>query len=681
MNRPPDDRPEDRDGRHRDEGDGPTAFLPRVDRPGPAPARPAGAWPEPTLPPRSPAPRPTHGPDPTAGDGRTPAGPSAGWSRAVPDPARPTPEPGRPPNPGHFPSRADQARPAGGPARPTEPGRPGQPDFGRPWPASFERPGSADPGRPGPAGPGREEPTDFGRPRPVDFDRHGSDFDRHRSDFDRQGSDFDRRPSGDLDRPATSGFDRPADFDRPGPAELRNAGPADFDRSRPADADRSRAADFDRRGAGDSRRAGPVGFDPPGPAELRHPGPADSGPSARPGAGGSPPWPGAGPVRPAAPPHPASPSDDLRLPGATAAAGPVGEHPVRPPVDRAAAREGRPAADAPTAFIPKVGASATGPSAPVSPAGPGCDVDPGATALIPAVSGRTPTAPAALVEATALMGAVPRPPKTDEPGGSDAPAEQPRPRRGERVVQLRPEQTGEGYKSVYSELTRPSLGSRLRTGIRVSGELLITFGLVVLLFAGYEVWGKSAIVDAHQNDLSQQLAQAWGPEGDPTVAPSASASTKPKPPVQGKPIAGLHIPKLDKNWVVVEGVTQKDIRYAPGHYPSSALPGQVGNFSVAGHRNRATFWRLDELNDGDAIVVEGKTDWHVYKVTQSRIVKPTQVEVVAPVPGKPGQKPTKSMLTLTTCNPKFDNYQRLIIHAELARSQPKSAGRPAELGA
>ncbi|MEU7994637.1 class E sortase [Micromonospora sp. NPDC049060] len=519
---------------------------------------------------------------------------------------------------------------------------------------------------------------------PSRYDRL-ADLDHSRSaDFDHsRPAEADRSRPADLDHSRPADFDRRGggDFDRPGPAGFGRPRPTEADRFRPADLDHSRPADFDRRGGGDFDRPGPAGFGRPEPADLRHASPTESGPSARAGAGGSPPWPGAGPVRPAAPPHPASPSDDLRLPGATGASGPGGERSVRPPVDRAAARDGRPAGDAPTAFIPKVGASANGPSTPVSPAGPGRDVDPGATALIPAVSGRTPTAPAALVESTALMGAVPRPPKTDEPEGSDTPAEQPRPRRGERVVQLRPEQTGEGYKSVYSELTRPSLGSRLRTGIRISGELLITFGLVVLLFAGYEVWGKSAIVDAHQNDLSQQLAQAWGPEGDPTVAPSASASTKPKPPVQGKPIAGLYIPKLDKNWVVVEGVTQKDIRYAPGHYPSSALPGQVGNFSVAGHRNRATFWRLDELNDGDAIVVEGKTDWHVYKVTQSRIVKPTQVEVVAPVPGKPGQKPTRSMLTLTTCNPKFDNYQRLIIHAELARSQPKSAGRPAELGA
>lgn len=283
------------------------------------------------------------------------------------------------------------------------------------------------------------------------------------------------------------------------------------------------------------------------------------------------------------------------------------------------------------------------------------------------------------MDSTALMGAVPRTAVPDEPTAAN-PADPPQPRRGERVVQLRPHQTGEGYKSVYSELTRPSFGSRLRTGVRVTGEILITFGLVVLLFAGYEVWGKSAIVDAHQNDLNNQLAQAWGPTDDPTVAPSVGPSVKPSPPVRGKPLAGLYIPKLDKNWVVVEGVTQQDIRFAPGHYPTSALPGQVGNFSVAGHRNRATFWRLDELNEGDPIVVESKTDWYVYRVSQSRIVRPTQVEVVAPVPGEPDKKATKRMLTLTTCNPKFDNYQRLIIHAELDRTQPKSAGRPAELG-
>jgi sortase A len=80
------------------------------------------------------------------------------------------------------------------------------------------------------------------------------------------------------------------------------------------------------------------------------------------------------------------------------------------------------------------------------------------------------------------------------------------------------------------------------------------------------------------------------------------------------------------------------------------------------------------------IAVETKTDWFIYKVSQTRIVKPTQVEVVAPVPGRPGAKPTQAMVTLTTCNPKFDNYQRLIVHGELVRQQARSAGQPSELG-
>jgi sortase A len=68
-------------------------------------------------------------------------------------------------------------------------------------------------------------------------------------------------------------------------------------------------------------------------------------------------------------------------------------------------------------------------------------------------------------------------------------------------------------------------------------------------------------------------------------------------------------------------------------------------------------------------------------VTQSaEIVHPNAVEVVAPVPGRPGAAPTNAMLTLTTCNPKWDNYQRLVVHAEMVRSQPRSAGLPAELG-
>jgi len=248
------------------------------------------------------------------------------------------------------------------------------------------------------------------------------------------------------------------------------------------------------------------------------------------------------------------------------------------------------------------------------------------------------------------------------------------------VVKLRPEQTGDGYKSVYSELTRPTLGSRIRSAVRVSGELMITFGMIVLLFAGYEVFGNSAKVQDEQNALDSQLNQQWD---DPTVGPT-TANNAPAPP--GDSLIGrLYIPKLNKEWVVVNGVRPEDIKYAPGHYPKTALPGRVGNFSVAGHRIKKIFWRIDELKPGDVIGVETKDYWFTYKVIGQEIVKPTAVDVVAPVPDHPGQTPTRKLLTLTTCNPKFNNYLRLIVHAQLAAQVERypaqtDGGKPAEFG-
>jgi sortase A len=210
--------------------------------------------------------------------------------------------------------------------------------------------------------------------------------------------------------------------------------------------------------------------------------------------------------------------------------------------------------------------------------------------------------------------------------------------------------------------------------------MMITFGLIVLLFAGYEVFGNSAKVENEQDTLANQLDQEWN---DPTVAPSEPAKAAPAAP--GKNLVGrLYIPKLGMKWVVVNGVRPQDIRYAPGHYPDTAAPGEIGNFSVAGHRIRKIFWRLDELKPGDVVGVETRSNWYIYKVIGHEVVKPSAVEVVAPVPDKPNAKPTKALLTLTTCNPKFNNYQRLIVHAELVDTVKRdatlpAAGKPAEL--
>jgi LPXTG-site transpeptidase (sortase) family protein len=407
--------------------------------------------------------------------------------------------------------------------------------------------------------------------------------------------------------------------------------------------------------------------------------------------------PAATPVPPAPAPFavPAGPATPSQLPGgvfvsAAALAGPP-DPGDRPDPGVPADPSGPPALAGPPGPGLPAGQPGTVPAAQAAPAAAhvtAVPVDAEATALIPKIPPAGDADATAVIrkvdvrptDAASLRVAAPTNPTKDdnaEADGADSALH------GVKVVPLRPIRTEGGYRSVYSDLTRTTPGSVIRTTIRGVGELCITLGLILLLFAAYEVWGKTAAVNAHQNDLNKQLAQDWGGRA-PSVAPSAppSAGASALPPPDGKAIARLYIPRLGKQWIVVQGVTPADIRFAPGHYPTSAMPGQVGNFSVAGHRTPAIFWDLDQVRDGDEIVVETKDTWYVYRMVQSQIVTPTAVQVVAPVPNQPGKKPTTAMLTITTCNPKWDNYERLVVHAALdpAQTRSRADGRPAVLG-
>jgi sortase A len=228
--------------------------------------------------------------------------------------------------------------------------------------------------------------------------------------------------------------------------------------------------------------------------------------------------------------------------------------------------------------------------------------------------------------------------------------------------------------AVPAVAARPG-GTVARAAARVAGELLVTLGVIVLLLAAYEVYGKTAMIHDRQSALDNQLAQAWG---TPALAPTAPSGAAPLAPPSGNAVGRLYLPKLHLHWVVVEGVTPHDIRYGPGHYPGTALPGQPGNFSVAGHRVIGIFWDLDRIQPGDPVIVETRTGWYVYRVTENHIVTPHSTEVVAPLPGHPGAAPDGAYLTMTTCNPRYNNYERLAVHARLVGASPHDQ-RPAEL--
>jgi sortase A len=121
------------------------------------------------------------------------------------------------------------------------------------------------------------------------------------------------------------------------------------------------------------------------------------------------------------------------------------------------------------------------------------------------------------------------------------------------------------------------------------------------------------------------------------------------------------------------------------------MPGQVGNFAVAGHRTTYLhpFYNINELKPGDAIVLETRSTWFTYRVgdiphtaaSYQEVVAPTDVSVAYPVPDQPDPDatPTQRVLTFTSCNPRYSAAQRIVVHALLASSQPRSAGLPPAL--
>ncbi len=216
-----------------------------------------------------------------------------------------------------------------------------------------------------------------------------------------------------------------------------------------------------------------------------------------------------------------------------------------------------------------------------------------------------------------------------------------------------------------------------RRTVGVVGELLITAGVVVLLFVAYQLVWTNIQADHAADAQTNNLERHWG---DRTPAdPEFDLPLK-----GGEAFALLRIPVLGDNYRVpiVEGVSLDALAQGVGHYPETALPGQIGNFSVAGHRatNGEPFAYLDQVDVGDDVFVETGTTWYTYEVTKEYIVEPTQVGVILPVPNEPGAVPRRRLMTLTTCNPRWDSYQRLIFHAKLVDELPKSEGRPAALG-
>ncbi len=179
----------------------------------------------------------------------------------------------------------------------------------------------------------------------------------------------------------------------------------------------------------------------------------------------------------------------------------------------------------------------------------------------------------------------------------------------------------------------------------------------------------------------------------------------------------MYIPAFgaDYQFAIIEGVDEEELLAGPGRYPDTQLPGEPGNFAVAGHRvgKGAPFNDLGRLSPCDAIVVETCEQWVTYRVLPmsddpaqraaeaapclggeqaervaagdyagvlgQHITLPEDINVINPLPGShdteadPGME---ALMTLTTCHSQFSNAERMIIHAVRTEGNDKTAGAP-----
>jgi sortase A len=226
----------------------------------------------------------------------------------------------------------------------------------------------------------------------------------------------------------------------------------------------------------------------------------------------------------------------------------------------------------------------------------------------------------------------------------------------------------------------------------------MTAGVLVFLYVGWQVWVGDLIYGAEANAAGQELSEEWAREREttaPEATPTASTSSAPDvagaepvilpQPADAETFAILYIPRFGAEyaWKIAGGVTPARTlnTFQVGHYPDAAMPGEAGNFALAGHRTTygAPFGRLADLRIGDAIVVETQNGWYTYRFRNMQYVTPRSIDVLLDVPQQPNVPAGDRYITLTSCSPKLAMTERIIGYGLFESYTPHEAGPPTSL--
>ncbi|WP_399071275.1 sortase domain-containing protein [Streptomyces stackebrandtii] len=165
-----------------------------------------------------------------------------------------------------------------------------------------------------------------------------------------------------------------------------------------------------------------------------------------------------------------------------------------------------------------------------------------------------------------------------------------------------------------------------------------------------------------------------GAHGPTSQVPAATATAPPTPPAPRGPVdAEMSIPSIgveDLDVVPYEGTTDdragtriqdRGVAASPYGERGGVGPGEVGNYLVTAHRLSAggPLRELPSVEVGDQVHVTAEGTVYTYEIVETRTTSfrsaRSLAEQRAAVPGEPDEKPTRAMITLSTCATPEDN--------------------------
>jgi sortase A len=142
----------------------------------------------------------------------------------------------------------------------------------------------------------------------------------------------------------------------------------------------------------------------------------------------------------------------------------------------------------------------------------------------------------------------------------------------------------------------------------------------------------------------------------------------------------IQIPSIEVDSPLLEGIRINTLDYGPGHWPGTAMPGELGNVVVAGHRtsHNADFRRLDELKPGDEVIFDLDASDGFQRADGVEVTVPTpddysgryvyvvnSVEIVTPDSMWVVSQDYRHAATLFACHPPGSVTERIVVMLDL----------------